>query len=366
MAERATDDDGAIVLLEHINLNTDDPKASLTFFLDGLGLAQDPRMGESVDGKVHVNTTMWLNAGLSQLHMPITTRGASGPPTNVLNGRIHLDVPSLSEARARLAAVAPALARTRFGVDSEQVDSEGGEALLVTDPAGNLFVLRERDASARDTRCYHPGEPSWCLGIPLVEVACPPGTAPAIARYYQHYFGARAHAEAGVATVATGPAQRLRFYEDETVHAPALGADGRVVPGYHQQPHGLHVCVYLDRTHASALKRLAGDGLLWGNPRYRDLDHSLGATQFRCKDIVDPSQPGRVLFELEHEVRTTAHATSPFSHAQPYKLPPPRSETVPRLVSEVTDAYEKDFAAVRAAKEAIKEGWVPSAPPILA
>jgi len=110
------------------------------------------------------------------------------------------------------------------------------------------------------------------------------------------------------------------------------------------------------------MTRLAADGLLWGNPRFGGLDQMLGLTQFRCKDIVDPEDPRRprpVLLELEHEVRILEHQTSPFKHQQPYLLRS-REETVPAVVSTVTGAYEKDWAAVRAAGAAARVGWVPT------
>lgn len=34
------------------------------------------------------------------------------------------------------------------------------------------------------------------------------------------------------------------------------------------------------------MQRLATDNLLWGNPRFVELDTKLGLSQFRCKDIM--------------------------------------------------------------------------------
>mmetsp|Transcript_5289 Transcript_5289/g.14509 ORF Transcript_5289/g.14509 Transcript_5289/m.14509 type:complete len:652 (+) Transcript_5289:216-2171(+) len=364
---------GNVLLLEHINLNTQHPEAALTFYLRGLGLAQDPRMGEVVDGKVYVNRTMWLNAGLSQLHMPITTRGASGPRDNVLRGTIHVDVPSLSKARARLEALVGAaeLSGTCFSYqafddmhvpaaqDQDQEANEEGRAHIVAiDPSGNRLVLRERPASSRDERCYHPGPLSWCLGVPAVEFTCPQGSSEGIKNFYEHYFNAAASAANGVATVCTGPHQRLRFVE-----VAGLSVDASVP--YHERRDGIHLCLYI-QDHARTLALLEADGLLWGNPRYRDLDRGLGTRQFRCKDIVDPRAPagerGRaVLLELEHEVRTVDHAGSPFAHCKPYLLLD-RPVVEARLVHEVSTLFEQDFEALRVAKMAVPVGWVPSAP----
>merc|ERR1719203_175664 len=98
-------------------------------------------------------------------------------------------------------------------------DAEGGA--LEIKAFGNTFMAHERDSEARDTRAYHPGPLSWCLGVPYVEVCCPIGTAPGIARYYSHYLGAIAGAHEGRATVQAGPCQRLVFVEDPSFEIDA-------------------------------------------------------------------------------------------------------------------------------------------------
>lgn len=64
-----------------------------------------------------------------------------------------------------------------------------------------------------------------------------------------------------------------------------------------------------------------------------------------------------MLYELEHEVRTLDHATSPFKHSQPYLLA--GLEAVPELVSSVTSDHERDFAAERRKRMSAKKGFVP-------
>lgn len=338
---------GNIVQLEHVNLNSGDPEAAITFYLQGLGGAQDPRMGELVDGTMYLNRIMWANFGMSQFHLPFTSRGASGPMNQTIRGRIGLDVPSLALLRDRLAALTG-----RPGAPLRV--SNASDGLEITGPTGAVFLARERDESARDTRGYHPGPASWCIGIPFVELRCPVGSSPGIARYYRHYIGAEAEVMApGVAKVSCGPAQHLVFVEDEACEAGAGAA-------YQEQDYGLHVCIYL-RDHAGPMRKLWQDDLLWGNPRFYGLDRSLGLSQFRCKDIVDPldtARPRRVLLELEHEVRVLEHNTSPFRSG-------PRPKTyaaAPAMVSTVTDEYEIDFMAKRAAGNAETHGFIPTPP----
>ena len=85
--------------------------------------------------------------------------------------------------------------------------------------------------------------------------------------------------EGAIASVRAGPSQQLRFRESPGV---ALGTPES---HYENLPRGLHICVYL-YDQLSAMQRLATDNMLWGNPRYLELDAALGTSQFRCKDIM--------------------------------------------------------------------------------
>mmetsp|Transcript_28693 Transcript_28693/g.71957 ORF Transcript_28693/g.71957 Transcript_28693/m.71957 type:complete len:595 (+) Transcript_28693:267-2051(+) len=348
---------GNIALLEHININTDLPLECLSFFCDALGFVQDPRQGEVIDGRVYVNTLLWLNAATSQLHIAVTTRGASGAPQNHLDGAVGLGFEDLDALASRLEAVAPSLAHTAFSWSRTD-----GKTLEACDPMGNRFVCQAAPRSSRDTRGFHPGPVSTCLGILWVEFNVPPEAAPSIAEYYRAYFHAAVAAqEPGLARVRAGPHQELRFRE-----APGRtprGSERDKGEAYENSARGLHIALYL-HDHATPMARLAADGLLWGNPRYTDLDTFLNLKQFRCKDIMRCGPSARkavLLFELEHECRRMDHDATPFGHRQPYALL--RREPVPALVSTVTDAYERDFQALRTAKmAAAREGFVPKPP----
>jgi hypothetical protein len=200
-------------------------------------------MGELVNGKVYLNTTIWMNAGLSQFHIPVTNRGVAGPKNNLLRGKIGIDVPSLDELRGRLEALVKhehiADMGTRFSFQDAQLAS-GTPAIEVVSPSGVTFIARAAGPEARDTRCYHPGPLSWCLGVSYVDIDCPVGSTPGITRFYEHYFHAIASFTDGVATIRTGPDQVLRFVEQASSKEP----QHETVP-YHDRPEGLHICVYL-------------------------------------------------------------------------------------------------------------------------
>eukprot|EP00951_Prasinocladus_malaysianus_P038035 scaffold413725_cov44-Prasinocladus_malaysianus.AAC.2 len=123
---------GNIALMEHINLNTDQPLECITFFVDGLGFVHDPRMGQLVDGKVYIHKLIWVNAGLTQVHLPITSRGALGASRNKVDGVVGLAYEDIDALCERLEAVAPQLTHTDFRwsrLDENTVE--------VYDPMGN-------------------------------------------------------------------------------------------------------------------------------------------------------------------------------------------------------------------------------------
>lgn len=351
---------GNIALLEHVNMNTDQPDKMVAFFIDGLGFVQDPRMGNVVDGKVYLNGIVWVNAGLNQIHIPFTSRGASGARINLLRGTIGLLYDSINGLCERLRAVEKGnkMRGTKFAW--ARTDQHTVEIFC---PCGNRFMAHHAPAEARDTRGFHPGPVSFCLGISYVELQCPEGTADAIARYYVNYFGAEAVAEPGLARVATGPSQELLFRE-----TPGMRANVGKTP-YEHSDYGLHVAMYL-YDQSTAMQRLAQDDLLWGNPRFTVLDKRLGTSQFRCKDIAEvvvALGTRRVLLELEHEVRTLQHGGCPLGRGAPYDLEG-RECLVPELVCTVTRDFEADFDAIRAkrmqreAKEG--RGFVPVLAPL--
>jgi hypothetical protein len=256
-----------IRLLEHVNLTQPDQALATLFYVVGLGLTRDPYLMVELDN-------LWINAGHTQMHLP--TRAPQR-----LRGRIHLVLPDLGWVERSLAAVAPRLAGTAFGW------ARRGEVLDVTCPWGNQFVCADADERGGSR-----------LGIVAVELDVATGSAEGIARFYTEVLGAPARVEStalggritivdieGELPVAGRPAvalhQALRFVE--TTYP---------LPPYD----GHHVQIYLaDATRPyEACRRL---GLI---------TREASRSDWRFVRIVDPVD-GRVLHELEHEIRDLVH-----------------------------------------------------------
>lgn len=252
--DRSREDLGNIILLEHVNVTIPDQHLATVFYISGLGLTRDPYLMTGVDN-------MWVNVGRSQFHLP--SRG-----TQVLRGHVGIVVPDLAALKQRLEKVAPLLAETRFSW------TERDGAVEATCPWGNRY------------RCHAPapGFGDAELAIAYVEFDVPPGAAPGIARFYETILGARAELTAGAAptaSVATGDRQRLRFRETSN---PMPAYDGHHVQVYVADFSGPH-------------RRLLERGLV----TEESSEH-----QYRFRDLVDP-ESGRVLFTIEHEVRSLTH-----------------------------------------------------------
>jgi len=252
--DRARQDLGNIVLLEHVNVCIPDQRLATIFYLSGLGLTRDPYLMAGVDN-------MWVNAGRSQFHLP--SRG-----TQVLRGHVGIVMPDLAALKRRLQKVAPLLVETRFAWE------ERDGAVEATCPWGNRY------------RCHAPA-PEFGdaeLAIAYVEFGVPPGTAGGIARFYEAILGAQVERAGGaepMAAVSTGAAQRLRFRETS-----------RPLPEYD----GHHVQIYVadfSGPHRQLLER----GLV---------TEESDEYQYRFRDLVDPAD-GRKLFTIEHEVRSLTH-----------------------------------------------------------
>jgi len=252
--DRARQDLGNIVLLEHVNVCIPNQRLATIFYLSGLGLTRDPYLMAGVDN-------MWINAGRSQFHLP--SRG-----TQVLRGHVGIVMPDLAALKRRLQKVAPLLAETRFAWE------ERGGAVEATCPWGNRY------------RCYAPAPEfgSAELAIAYVEFDVPPGSAAGITRFYQQIVNAHAQLETGatpVAVISTGATQRLRFRETT-----------RPLPEYD----GHHIQVYINDfsgPHRCLLER----GLV---------TEESDDYQYRFRDLVDPAD-GRKLFTIEHEIRSLTH-----------------------------------------------------------
>jgi hypothetical protein len=253
--DRAAEDLGNIVFLEHVNVLVPDQSLATSFYIAGLGLTRDPYLMTSV-------SNMWANVGRSQFHLP--TRG-----TQVFRGRIGIILPSRDALLERLARVRKRLAGTQF--DFKEHDSFV-EAVC---PWGNRI------------RCHAP-EARYgrvTLGISYVELDVPAGSAGAIARFYKTAMGALASVEDAAgdrrAIVSVGDGQQLIFRETD-----------HPLPEYD----GHHVQVYI-ADFSGPYRYLKDKGLI---------TEESDQHQYRFQDIIDP-ESGAVAFTLEHEIRSMKH-----------------------------------------------------------
>ncbi len=250
--DRTTQDVGNLVEFGHVNTRVPDQRLATLFYVTGLGLTRDPYLMTSTDN-------MWINAGRGQFHLP---SGAA----QVLRGVTGMVMPDLDALERRLARVRTQLAGTAFDF------SRTGEAILATSPWGNRLRVHAPDATRfRDT----------ALGMPYVELFCPPGTAAGIVRFYREIIDAPAHLEGSVARVPVGLAEELRYVETD---AEQIAYDGN------------HIQVTL-ADFSGPYRRLLERGLIT-----EESDDS----QYRFLDIVDPTD-GRALLRIEHEVRSMRH-----------------------------------------------------------
>jgi hypothetical protein len=253
--DRTVEDVGNVVALEHVNTRVPDQQLAIVFYAMGLGLTRDPYLMTGIGN-------MWMNVGRSQFHLPT---GAA----QVLRGHTGLVMPDRAALLRRLDGVKEALQATRFSV------SEQAEYVEVTCPWGNRIRLFQ--SGARFGRMQ--------LGIPYVEFEAAIGTADGIARFYREVMQTRASvgqdSEGRFARVAVGAGQDLYFRETAK---PAPAFDGH------------HIAVYL-ADFSGPYRRLLERGLV---------TEESDQHQYRFEDIV-ALDTGKVLFTVEHEVRSMRH-----------------------------------------------------------
>ena len=253
--DRAAEDLGNSIHLEHVNIQVPDQRLATLFYVAGLGLTRDPYLMVS-------DTNMWVNVGKNQFHLP---SGAA----QVLRGHTGIVISGRDALLDRLASVASKLDGTAFAF------SEHNHYVEATCPWGNRL------------RCYEPDAARFgriSLGIPYVEFEVPPGTAKGICAFYPEIMGIQAELEGGDTTVArakVGKDQYLQFRETD-----------RPQPDYD----GHHVQIYITDFSGPYRRLLARDLISQEDNQY----------QYRFRDIIDPTD-GRRLFTVEHEVRSATH-----------------------------------------------------------
>src|SRR5437763_474923 len=160
--DRAAEDLGNAIHLEHVNVTIPDQRLATLFYVVGLGLTRDPYLMTS-------DNNMWVNVGRSQFHLP-----ADKP--QVLRGHTGLVITGRAALLDRLASVRKKLEGTKFSF------SEHNDYVEATCPWGNRV------------RCYEPDVARFgriTLGMPYVEFDVPVGTARGIAAFYPAMIGAQ-------------------------------------------------------------------------------------------------------------------------------------------------------------------------------
>lgn len=259
--DRATQDVGNLVHLEHYNCVIDDQRLAVLFYVVGLGATRDPYIFPGLEN-------IWLNFGRTQVHMP----SRSVPPRSErLRGTAGFVVPSLEELKKRLEHAGKEMQRVvpdfpnRFSVTVKP------DCIEATDPWGTRV------------RCHAPSPEYGAteLGLVYVDFDVPPGTADGIARFYTEVMKSPAQASGARAIVPVGKNQKLLFTETK---APLPEYDGH------------HIQVYI-ADFSSPYRWLKERSLVT-----METDDA----EWRFQWIVDP-RDGRKLFQIEHEVRSLKH-----------------------------------------------------------
>ena len=236
--DRAAEDLGNSIHLEHVNVQVPDQRLAALFYVAGLGLTRDPYLMVS-------DTNMWINVGRSQFHLP------SGK-AQVLRGHTGIVISGREALLDRLASVAEKLDGTAFAF------SEHNDYVEATCPWGNRM------------RCYEPDAARFgriTLGIPYVEFEVPAGTAQGICAFYPQIMGMPAELRNGDGTVARvkmGKHQHLQFRETD-----------RPQPDYD----GHHVQMYITNF-SGPYRQLSERNLISSEDNQY---------QYRFRDIIDPA-----------------------------------------------------------------------------
>jgi hypothetical protein len=254
--DRAAEDVGNSVSLEHINVMIPDQTVSTDFYVAGLGLTRDPYLMGGTNN-------MWINCGRSQFHMP------TGKP-QVLRGHVGIVMEDRKALLERLTRAKQRLKGTKFAFKEHNAYVEA------VSPWGNVVRVYEPDLQ-RFGRIN--------LGIPYVEFDVPEGTADGIARFYKELIETPAYitenGDGKAAHAVVGQKQEMIFRETDKKLA---------------KYDGHHLQIYLADFSGPHKKLLARNLVTEESDQY----------QYRFKDIVDP-KTNKLLFTIEHEIRSMTH-----------------------------------------------------------
>ncbi len=246
---RAAEDVGNILAMEHVNVTVPDQALATSFYVNGLGFTRDPYIDFGP-------RNVWINVGNQQFHLPTNK-------AQVLRGHVGVVVPNLEDLEHRLTRLTTGLKDTRFAF------KRSGEAINVICPWGNQI------------KCHAPGKfGEMKLGIPYVEFNVPTGTAAGITRFYEKVFNSRTKLRKSSCEVEVGRRQTLRYKETKT----------------QAEYDGHHIAIYVVNF-STPHSYLKSKGLI---------TEETDAHQYRFQSIIDPKN-GKNLFDIEHEVRSLHH-----------------------------------------------------------
>ena len=248
--DRAAEDVGNILLLEHVNLTVPDQGLAALFYVTGLGFTRDPYIDFGT-------FNMWVNLGEQQFHLPTAE-------AQVFRGHINVVVPELEGLKKRLAFIEKPMHGSRFAWE------EKDDHIALTCPWGNAI------------RAYPAGVfPLMDLGMPLLEMHVPAGSGDGIARFYRQVMGCPATFDDGRVRVKMGYNQEMHYLETEE---PMAAYDGH------------HIAIYV-ADFSGPHRILDEHGLI---------TEESDQYQYRFQAIIDPDT-GETLTEIEHEVRSLSH-----------------------------------------------------------
>lgn len=337
-------DHSSLVLLEHINLNVPSHEYILPFYYHILGCGMDPRKAENLQPGSK-KKTLWANCGASQVHLPY------GDIAQRIPGEIGLWIREQAwdqfclRVQSDMSSAKPCIRSYERGImttqwKNESNDNASREFLKLTDQYFNVYVCRPLYSEMFEKEYQHSGLPilhrqpiisktdteRWgsvaeaygrenteCMGIAYVEFTCPKRTAHRIANFYK--------------TVLEAPVMVEEEHDAEGICSlvAKIGFGKRLFDGNYSQylifresdidigPYdGHHVALYVsdfDRI----FRNVEAAGMVWVNPRFddkaTDMESARRFQQFRFKDIT--SEDGKIVFELEHEVRSLQHNAWP-------------------------------------------------------
>lgn len=336
-----------IALIEHVNINVsiDCADTCQTFFVDGLGCVEDPRVEEM--GKQ--GRLFWFNAGVTQFHVPlIDSKKQKDVAPQIFGGVIGLACPSIDAMMLRLEAVRGSLAGTKFEYVRQQaetamptgahnllqhVDPTCRDVISVTCPFGNRFRVHQVGTQySIDVERGHwhigasggckglPGPPSWLCGVQYLELDVPRSAIKGISAFWGDLMGGRTSMKAKLpsfdhniisCTVFTRSGEQwLEFMcRDE--------GDARLKPW-----DGHHIALYL-HDHTSTYLKCEDKGLVYDPGRFADKGGSLALAQewkqFRAVHV--PPADQKLQLGLKQQLPTADDVSAAEAAGAPIVLP---------------------------------------------